>query len=235
MASSLKSRILQAILWILVFSIYFSSELILRVYYIYGEGNSKEQMEALANKLPGFLKDSLVSRQRMEDAQKALEEAKKGTDKKKIIEAYYNYSNEIDDDARDELFRELLEKYPKDLMSSRAFLTLLDANDDIYHLDGFLSYISNFNKNEQTKMVAQAWSKIKNFPDEDKIKYINFVIENKFSSGEMFSICNDMMSIRFKLNMPVSVDKELEKLKAESFERYKQLQKELQKNRDKAK
>ena len=95
--------------------------------------------------------------------------------------------------------------------------------------------IKDFNKKEQTKLVAQAWGKIKDFPDEDKVKYINFVIENKYSSGEMFSIFNDMMSIRFKLNMPVSVDKELEKLKAESFEMYKQLQKELLKSRDKAK
>ena len=93
MTSSLKSKILQVLFWICVFSIYFSSELILRVYYIYGEGNSKEQMEALANKLPGFLKDSLVARQRIDDAQEALEEAKKGKDKNKIIEAYYNYSN----------------------------------------------------------------------------------------------------------------------------------------------
>ena len=108
------------------------------MYYIYGEGNSKEQMEALANKLPGFLKDSLKSRQRMEEAQKNLEDAKKGQDKNKLIDAYYTYANELDEDDRDALYRELLEKYPKELKCSRAFLSVMNAGDSKYNLDGFL-------------------------------------------------------------------------------------------------
>ena len=233
MASSVKGKVLQALFWVVVFSVYFSSELILRVYYIYGEGNSKEQMEALANKLPGFLKDSLKSRQRLEEAEKALEDAKKGNDKDKLIDAYYTFGNEIDEDPRNELFREMLEKYPKDLKCSRAFLFVMDENDDKYNLDGFLSYIKNFNKKEQTKLVTQVWSKIKKFSSENQIKFINHVIEQQYVSGEMFTIFNDMMSIRFKLKMPVSVDKKLEELKAKSFEQYKRLQKELLKSRDK--
>lgn len=233
MALTLKGKILQALFWVFIFSVYFSSELILRVYYIYGEGNSKEQMEALANKLPGFLKDSLVARQRLEEAEKALEEAKKSNDKKAIFEAYYNYANEIDEGPRDELYRELLKTYPKDLQSSRAFLFVMSAGDEEYDLDAFLEYIKDFSKNDKTKLISRVWNKVKEFPDEDKVKFINHVIENKYKSGEMFSIFNDMMSIRFKLDMPVSVDKELENLKTESFEMYKKMQKELNKERDK--
>lgn len=235
MTSSLKGKILQALFWVCVFSVYFSSELILRVYYIYGEGNSKEQMEALANKLPGFLKDSLVARQRMEDAQAALEEAKKNKDKDKLIEAYYNYGNEVDDGPRYELFKELLETYPNDIKCSRAFLFVMEENDETYNLDGFLAYIKNFNKKEQTKLVTQVWGKVKKFSSENQIKFINHVIKEQYSSGEMFTIFNDMMSIRFKLKMPISVDKQLEELKAKSFEMYKRLQKELMKQRDKKK
>ena len=235
MALSLKAKVLQALFWVCVFSIYFSSELVLRVYYIYGEGNSKEQMEALANKLPGFLKDSLMARQRMEDAQAALEEAKKGNDKNKIIEAYYNYSNEIDDSPRYELFLELLEQYPKDLKSSRAFLFVMEEDDEKYNLNTFLEYIKGFNKKDQTKLITQVWGKVKKFSDESKIMFINHVIKEQYISGEMFTIFNDMMSIRFRLKMPVSVDKQLEELKSKSFEMYKRMQKELLKNRDKKK
>ena len=235
MTSSLKSKILQVLFWICVFSIYFSSELILRVYYIYGEGNSKEQMEALANKLPGFLKDSLVARQRIDDAQEALEEAKKGKDKNKIIEAYYNYSNEIDEGPRYELYLEMLEQYPKDIKSSRAFLFIIDEDDEKYNLETFLEFIKGFSKKDQTKFITQVWGKVKKFSNERKIKFINHVIKEQYVSGEMFSIFNDMMSIRFKLKMPVSVDKQLEDLKTKSFEMYKRMQKELMKNRDKKK
>ena len=235
MTPSLKGKILQALFWVCIFTFYFSSELVLRVYYIYGEGNSKEQMEALANKLPGFLKDSLVARQRLDDAQAALEEAKKNKDKDKLIEAYYNYANEIDDDPRRELYKELLEAYPLDQKCSRAFLFVMDKDDEKYNLDGFLNYIKSFNKNQQTKLITQVWGKIKKFSNEDQIKFINYVIKGQYSSGEMFSIFNDMMSIRFKLKMPSSVDKQLEELKAKSFEMYKRLQKELMKNRDKKK
>ena len=233
--ASTKGKVLQALFWVCIFAVYFSSELILRVYYIYGEGNSKEQMEALANKLPGFLKDSLMSRKRMEDAQKALEEAKKGKDKNKLIDAYYNYANELADDDRESLFKELLEKFPKDLKCSRAFLSVLTAGDEKYNLDGFLEYIKDFSKKDQTRLVTQVWNKVKNFSDDDKKKFINHVISKEYTSGEMFTIFNDMMTIRFQLKMPSSIDGKLETLKAKSFEQYKRMQKELLKNRDKKK
>ena len=233
--ASTKGKVLQALFWVCIFAVYFSSELILRVYYIYGEGNSKEQMEALANKLPGFLKDSLMSRKRMEEAQKALEEAKKGEDKNKLIDAYYNYANELADDDRESLYKELLEKYPKDLKCSRAFLSVLTAGDEKYNLDGFLEYIKGFNKKDQTRLVTQVWNKVKNFSDDDKKKFINHVISQEYTSGEMFTIFNDMMTIRFQLKMPNSIDAKLEELKAKSFEQYKRIQKELLKNRDKKK
>jgi len=231
--ASKKGKVLQALFWICIFAVYFSSELILRVYYIYGEGNSKEQMEALANKLPGFLKDSLKSRQRLEEAQKNLEEAKKGADKNKLIDAYYTYANELANDDRDELYKELLEKYPKDLKCNRAFMAVMNAGDEKYNLDGFLKYIKDFSKKDKTKLVTQAWYKVKNFSDEDKKKFINHVIAEEYTSGEMFSIFNEMMTIRFNLKMPISIEKKLEELKAKSFEQYKRLQKQLLKNRDK--
>ena len=109
----------------------------------------------------------------------------------------------------------------------------MSAGDEEYDLDAFLEYIKDFSKNDKTKLISRVWNKVKEFPDEDKVKFINHVIENKYKSGEMFSIFNDMMSIRFKLDMPVSVDKELENLKTESFEMYKKMQKELNKERDK--
>lgn len=230
--ASTKGKVLQAGFWICIFAVYFSSELILRVYYIYGEGNSKEQMEALANKLPGFFKDSLMSRQRMEEAEKALEEAKAGNDKNKLIKAYYNYANELDEDPREELFKELLSKFPNDLKSSRAFLSVMNAGDETYNLDGFLNYIKDFNKKEQTNLVTQVWGKVKNFSNEDKQKFIQHVIKEQYTSGEMFTILNDMITIRFQLKMPIEIEKSLEDLKAKSFEQYKRMQKELLKNRD---
>ena len=61
--------------WVPLFVLYFSSELVLRVYYIYGEGNSKDELEALKNKLPGFMRDSLNARQRVDETRKALTES----------------------------------------------------------------------------------------------------------------------------------------------------------------
>ena len=206
-------KILIGLCWILIFAIYYSSELILRVYYIHGEGNSKEQMESWANKLPGFLTESLKSQQKTEEAEKELEEALKNNDKKKIIDAYYKLGDEHEGEKRLETFTKLHEKYPQDISTNKALIFIFDEDHEKYNFDYVVTYAALFKRRHQMKIYAQVWSKINRSSLLTQEKYMNIVLKNNFVSADFFYIYESLESLAFKIKASLDIEDKIEALK----------------------
>ena len=210
-----KSRnILSGASWILIFAVYFSAELILRVYYIHGEGNSKEQMESWANKLPGFLTDSLKSQQRAEEAQKELEEALENDDKKKIIEAYYKLAYEYEGEEQLKIFKKLHEKYPKDIQTKNALIFIISEDDEKYNFQYLIDYANLFKHRDQVKIYTESWSKIRGFSQPIQEKYMGILLKKKFVHADLFYVYETFENLAFKTQASLDIEDQIEALKA---------------------
>ncbi|MCM8536639.1 MAG: hypothetical protein NE334_11945 [Lentisphaeraceae bacterium] len=207
-------KLLYGISWILIFAVYFSSELILRVYYLHGNGNSKEQMESWANKLPGFLTDSLKAQQRTEKAEKDLKEVLKGSDKKKIIEAYYALAYELEGEDQIKVFTKLHEAYPNDLKTKAAFIFIFNEDDEKYNYDYLVSYAEKFKKHEQARVYTDAWSKIQSFSLPTQERYLKKILEKKYINADLFYIYEAFESLSFKLKLSIEIEDQIEALKS---------------------
>jgi hypothetical protein len=218
--------------WIPLFLLYFSSELVLRVYYVYGEGKTKEELEALAQKLPAFMRDSLKARERMEGTRKSLTDAINSKDKNRIIKAYFDHSGELDEDDRIQLFKELLKQYPSEPKVSRAWVAVTTENGKKYNFNSFLNYTKKLDRNTQARLMNSIWHKVKEYSNEIKKKYMETVLKEKYESGDFYLIYNDLQSVAFKMKMSLEIDQALGDLKAKSFVKY---QKQMKKNNKKKK
>lgn len=207
-------KILNGASWIVIFAVYFSAELILRVYYIHGEGNSKEQMESWANKLPGFLTDSMKSQQRAEEAEKELEEALKNDDKKKVIEAYYKLAYEYEGEKQAEIFQKLHEKYPKDIQTKNALIFILDEDHEKYNFDYLVKYADRFKWGDQMKVYTEAWSKIRGFSLPLQEKYMNILLKKNFVNADLFYVYESFEALAFQIKASLAIEDKIEALKA---------------------
>lgn len=206
--------ILNGLTWVLIFAVYYSAELVLRVYYIHGEGNSKEQMESWANKLPGFLTESLKSQQRAEEAEKELEEALKNDDKKKIIDAYYKLAYEHEGEKQIEIFTKLHEKYPKDIETKNALIFIFDEDHEKYNFDYLVKYADLFKRNDQVKIYTEAWSKVSGASLPIQEKYMNIILKNNFVNADLFYVYESFESLAFKIKASLETEDKIEALKA---------------------
>ena len=220
------------LVFIPLFLLYFTSELILRVYYVYGEGNSKEQIEAMVNKLPSFMKDTFKDKERQDISRKGLNDALKEGDKDKIIKAYYDYAGQLSVGDQNTLYKEMLAKYPDDIKCNRAFILILTEDDKTYNFDTFVSYSSKFKPHERSKMLSWVWSKVKNFSTEKKRQYLELALKEKFETAEFYTVYNDLQSLAFKLKLPIAVDQQIDALKVKCIEKYKKMN---QRNKKKGK
>jgi hypothetical protein len=228
-------KLLSGLSWVLIFALYFSAELILRVYYVHGEGNSKEQMESWTNKLPAFITDSLKSQQRAEETRKELDTQLKGDDKKKIIAAYYQHGYELDENERDILFKELVEKYPDDYECHTAVITLLSENDNTYNLDYVIKYADQFKAGEQKKIFSAAWPKTKSFKLASQEIYLKELLKRKYISADFFYIYEELQSLIFKLKLPTEFDDQLDNLKSQCLIKLKEENAQLKNEKGKVK
>ncbi len=233
MTIAFKNRVLEFFIWVVVFALYFGSELILRTYYIHGSGNSKEQLEAMAKKIPGVLKDSIQANNEAIEAHKKIDEALLTGDKDTIFTVCYAAGISLDDKDREMLYRNLLKDYPNDLNSLTAFISVMSETDPKYNLDTFFNFLNQFNKEEKVEKFCIGWSKISGYSNKSLERTIKYVIENQYVSDQMFSIYNDMISIRFKLNLPIELERDLEDLKDKCFDLYKKKQMELLRQKEK--
>ncbi|MCH2205214.1 MAG: hypothetical protein MK132_05005 [Lentisphaerales bacterium] len=207
-------KILSGVSWIFIFAVYFSAELILRVYYIHGEGNSKEQMESWANKLPGFLTDSMKSQQRVEEAQKELEEALENDDKKKIIDAYYKLAYEYEGEEQAEIFLKLHEQFPKDIATKNALIFILEESHEKYNFDYLVKYADLFRHGDQMKIYTDAWSKVRGFSLPSQEKYMNILLKKNFVNADLFYVYESFESLAFQIKASLEVEDKIEALKA---------------------
>jgi hypothetical protein len=215
-------KVIYGLSWILIFAVYFSAELILRVYYIHGDGNSKEQMESWANKLPGFLTDSLKSQQRTEEAEKELEEALKTDDQKKIIAAYFKLAYEMVDEEQAKIFITLYEKYPDDFSTRSALIHTMSEDHEKYNYDYVTKYAEKFSRQQQQKIYSEIWSKVNSFKAETQELYLKAILTKKFVSSDFFYIYESLQSLSFKLKMPSEIDDQIDALKAKCLAKVKQ-------------
>lgn len=200
------------LVWAVLFLVYFSSELVLRAYYIYGEGNSKEDIEAMSNKLPSFVKDVFESKKQDKKSQDLLTEALKSGDKDKIIKAYYAHAETA---GGDKMYRKILDRYPKEPQSLDAFINVLSEKDKNYNLKTFLSFIQPFHKRRKARVLARIWHKVQKFSPGNKRIFLELVLKEKYINPNFAEIYDDLQSFAYRLKMSYEVDQVLEKLKAQ--------------------
>ncbi len=224
MTATWKDKFFEILFWLVVFSLYFSSEIVLRTYYIHGSGNSQEQLEAMAKKIPGALKDSIESTNEYLEAQKKIDEAIRLGNKNDIFEAVNTSVISLNAEEQEQVLRNLLGMYPDDPKCLNAFIHVMSPSDPKYNIGTFLKFLELFPIEQRAETFHFAWGKLSTFPNEDLATIIKHVLEKKYIYAEMFKTYNDLISIRFRLQLPVSIDSELEKLKAECFVLYKKKQ-----------
>jgi len=215
--------------WMVVFLLYFSSELVLRVYFVYGEGKSKEQLKALTKKLPNFLAEPLQAKQQRDSARSELDKAILGTNSDKIIEAYYSYAANLEGEEQNKIYREMLDKYPEKFECSRAYTSLLSEKGS-HDLKALLTYKDKFNKSQQIAIMNNAWAKISKFAPQQQRLFIKELLTRQYTHANLFSTYKQLMSVAFKLKLDMTERSQIEDLRDKSFEL---LQKESKNNRSK--
>ena len=150
---------------------------------------------------------------------KLLLKAINAGDKNKIIEAYYKHASELDEEERLDLYKEMLEKYPDDVKSGRAFVAVLNENGQKYNFDSFMAFVTKLDKNNRAKFLQNAWYKIKGFGDDKKKAYLEHVMKEKYETADFYIIYGELKAIAFKLKLSYDIEQALEALKNQMFEK----------------
>ena len=214
-----KKKFSYYLVWASIFLLYFSSELILRVYFIYGDGNSAEKLKALTRTMP-MLTEPLEAKRRRDDTRKALDLALKENDQKEIIKAYYAHGGELEIDDRRALYKEMLAKYPEAPECIEAFISLLEENGDI-DLQALFQFKDKYPLKHQNKIISSAWVKVSSFSLKAQEIYLHHLVEKEYVSAEFFNIYKQLQSLSFKLNLSKKEDDKLIELRDRSFQKLK--------------
>ena len=202
--------------WLLIFLLYYSSELVLRVYFTYGDGKESDKIESLTDSLPKILTESLMAHQRSTAKREELDKALKGNNSSDIIKAYYTYAMELDTDERQTLYKEMLAKYPTDPACANAFVSLLEEHGT-YNLEAMFTYIQKLDTKLQMTLLASSWRKVEKFSSATQKKYLLNLINNKYVHADLFSVYKQLQSLAFRLKM-AKFDGQIGALRDKSFE-----------------